>query len=873
MIYILITSFAAKAQLIADFEMRDLSGNPVTAGCIPNMIIQFTDLSTVNGTPLPYSSFPFFSHHWDFDYLTVSSNIQNPVYGFFTPDTFCITLTVTPDGINYDSVTKCIIVYSPPVVDMTMDTASGCNPLTVCFTDSSSSPGDSIVSWVWDFCDGALSTVQNPCHTFHRITQQNCYCVNLKVTDSNGCYSTKSFQNAVCVSTSPVADFISPSNYSCSPDTIVFNDLSSASGSSITLWEWDFGDGNNLSYNNFIPSVTHFYSSPGNFTVSLTVTDSNGCQDIVVKSSHVIIGQPVACFYTAFSSYDIGQPIYFYSCSAPASGLQEIWDFGDGSPLSTIPVHTYSDTGCYDVSLIVIDSSGCSDSITVAVCIGVGTPCYISFTGDTFSVCPPHLAGFTIPSCIGSIAIQSVLWSFGDGAYSVLPNPTHIYNRAGCFAVTLYIEFIDGTMDTLFADDYVCVGGATGNITFTPDSGCAPLDVCFDANSLGAISHYWICGDGAGGILTGTGDTACCTFNQNGIYYPAVVLTDSSNPPCSYILYSDVPVVVLNPDTIFSDFNAERDTACVNENVVFTDASSGGSVIAWDWDFGDGSSSAIQNPVYAYHNSGNYQIELSASGYANCLSFPVTKDIIISNGPQAEFTVSDTEGCEPLSINLLNQSLPGDTPITEFIWDFDDAVSVDDTSSPFIICVFGYGQYYVELVVVDSLGCTDTASAAIDVYTNPEPFLSQNGNVLSTDPSESYQWFLAGSPIAGAQNQTYEAVEDGNYFVMVTDINGCSGYSDTLNIVINGVNPIFQSVPIKVYPNPADDFITIEAEAETSFAVIKMQNVLSVMLLEFSEAISGNYKMQIDIHDFPAGIYFLHVKIENRTFVFKVSKK
>lgn len=180
-----------RGQCIANFGTYNLGNQPITEGCIPNMIIQFIDSSTWNGAPIPYSSISnggtYDSHHWEFNNVNNNtSSLRNPVFGFFDPGMYCITLTVTPDGINYCSDTVCITVFDPPVVGFVSDKTRGCNPLNVCFTDQSSSPGDVIVSWLWDFCDGAISYQQNPCHTFTLSPAQNCFCVTLIVTNSKG---------------------------------------------------------------------------------------------------------------------------------------------------------------------------------------------------------------------------------------------------------------------------------------------------------------------------------------------------------------------------------------------------------------------------------------------------------------------------------------------------------------------------------------------------------------------------------------------------------------------------------------------------------------------------------------------------------------
>src|SRR5688572_8617058 len=98
-VYVIVLAFGmvavnVKAQLVADFDPS------VTAGCIP-LVIQFSDESTYNGSPIVYYSTAngdaFNSHQWSFGCGSQTSTTQNPVYVYSTPGTCCITLTVTAD--------------------------------------------------------------------------------------------------------------------------------------------------------------------------------------------------------------------------------------------------------------------------------------------------------------------------------------------------------------------------------------------------------------------------------------------------------------------------------------------------------------------------------------------------------------------------------------------------------------------------------------------------------------------------------------------------------------------------------------------------------------------------------------------------------
>src|SRR5690606_11432054 len=81
--------------------------------------------------------------------------------------------------------------------------------------------------------------------------------------------------------------------------------------------------------------------------------------------------------------------------------------------------------------------------------------------------------------------------------------------------------------------------------------------------------------------------------------------------------------------------------------------------------------------------------------------------------------------------------------------------------------------------VVTTVGqCTDT-SDIITIHPLPAPVITQNGNVLSTDPQyASYQWYYGTQLITGATQSGYTYAAEGAYRVEVMDTNGCTGISE-----------------------------------------------------------------------------------------------
>ena len=152
--------------------------------------------------------------------------------------------------------------WGAPVAGFTGTPTSGCVPLTVAFTDTSTG---SPTSWSWTFGDGGTSTDKNPTHTY---TVAGTYTVTLTATNARGS-NVATRTNYITVSSVPVASFNGTPTSGPIPLTVVFTDASTGGP---TSWSWDFGDGGTSTLRN--PS--HTYTVAGNYTVNLTVTNNCG---------------------------------------------------------------------------------------------------------------------------------------------------------------------------------------------------------------------------------------------------------------------------------------------------------------------------------------------------------------------------------------------------------------------------------------------------------------------------------------------------------------------------------------------------------------------------------------------------------------------
>ncbi|WP_157822086.1 PKD domain-containing protein, partial [Salegentibacter salinarum] len=235
----------------------NFSLNP-NAGCETPLTVFFTDQSTLPD-----------SWYWEFGDGNTST-AQNPIHSYTTYGVFTVKLTVTDTISGCSSSTEKVITNYKLSSDFTSNTTFGCGPLTVDFADSSVGAE----SWNWDFGDGTTSTEQNPSHTY---TQPGTYTVAL-TTEGGSCSKTNTKTSYIQV-IGPDVDFSSDITEGCGPLTVAFTNNTIA-GSPAIGWLWDFGDGSTSTQQN----PAHEYTAEGIYTVSLTVSDLDGCSRTLTKT-------------------------------------------------------------------------------------------------------------------------------------------------------------------------------------------------------------------------------------------------------------------------------------------------------------------------------------------------------------------------------------------------------------------------------------------------------------------------------------------------------------------------------------------------------------------------------------------------------------
>lgn len=393
--------------------------------------------------------------------------------------------------------------------DFTMDKTGGCSPLTIRFTNLSSASSNAKFSW--DLGNGNMSSLKNPSAIY---LQEKTYTITLTVIDGA---QTSTRSKTITVYKKPVADFSSASAKVCLPAAAQFNSASTAGDGFINSYQWDFGDG--TTQQGYSNQMSHYYYNEQIATVSLTVTNSYGCQASVTKPNIVEILPRIDPQFTIDKSLlcSIDESIQLTNNSTGPGTLMYNWNFGDNTSSSQKnPTHQFNKKGVYPVSLTVSNTDGCSvTSFSSSV-----NAAYFNTDFTNQALCRQinfNSSSYLYPS--------NSFWQFGDGSstYSFY-NTSHTYATAGTYNVILINTYNytckDTVTKTIAVQDAV---NFNSDITM-PLSVCQGSSINFTEKSTAAPSLMnWDFGDGSS--YSTTYNSVSHVYNQPGTYTVKLVNT------------------------------------------------------------------------------------------------------------------------------------------------------------------------------------------------------------------------------------------------------------------------------------------------------------------------------------------------------------
>jgi PKD repeat protein len=235
--------------------------------------------------------------------------------------------------------------------------------------------------------------------------------------------------------------------------------------------------------------------------------------------------------------------------------------------------------------------------------------------------------------------------------------------------------------------------------------------------------------------------------------------------------------------------------------------------------------------------------------------------------PVAAFSSVSQTICPGSCTNFINQSFFA----ANYQWSFPGGIPDTSTEvNPQTICYANPGSYDVQLIASNPNGSdTILLPGFITILPAPPPQgITQSGDTLFANAGgASYQWYYNGSIISGATNYFYLATFNGDYNVLVTDSNGCGTEAAIFNVLTDVYSGSSLESIFTIYPNPARNFVTIEAQQIFEQGIISLSNIQGQMIIEkFYLNFSEKKSVQLDLSMIPSGMYFLEINNSEKTF-------
>jgi PKD repeat protein len=705
-----------------------------------------------------------------------------------------------------DNSAMTTVPYWPnPVSSFTQ--ADSCLGDNMSFTNTSTITSGSITSTDWKFGDGNTSTTTSPTHMY---ASSGTYNVTISSTSNHGCKDT--VVRSVNVLTELMAGSITGDSSICyNTASGMISEVTGASGSAGTYqYQWQ-SSANNSTWANVSGATSASYS-PGVLTSTTyfrrAVTTDVGCGPSYTSSVKVTVYDDVAagtigtnqtiCYNTTPSS--IGQTTtptggdgtWTYQWEESTNGTT--WANVAGATTTTYAPGALKTTTYY--RLVATGGKSCGTVTSNMVTITVYDDLTAGVVGNDHSVCPQSPA---------DAITQTVAPTGGDGTYTYQwqESTDRITWTNVSGATSADFNSTTGiTVRTYYRRNTTSGSGCGTVATNDVNVSIAPLPVssfivanhCFN-DVMPVTNNSSVATGSLTGFLWDFGDSNTSTARIPAHIYSSSGLKTVKLKVTTNIGCVDSSTNVVNVSNVPTPaFSTVYD--CDAESMRFKNATSVncGKISAFYWEFGDGTTSTLQNPTHKYTSSGTYSVKFKIflpGGFEDS----TTRSIVIADRAGSDFTADDE--CFGDSVRFVNSS----TNATAYLWDFDD----NNTSSlenpvHFYRVV---GTYDVQLVAVDGNGCNDTTVKAVTVKVKPSVYFTGDDRCVDesvpfingTLYAHSYVWTFGDGTSSTSSATTFNKAysNDGTFTTKLVAYNN------------NGCRDSFSS-NIVVHPNPVAGF-------------------------------------------------------------------
>ncbi|HRI26914.1 MAG TPA: PKD domain-containing protein [Chitinophagales bacterium] len=615
-------------------------------------------------------------------------------------------------------------------------------------------------NFVWDFGDGSpLVFVPDTSPQNHTFNEPGFYVVKITGTfpNANPIPPLCNYMSYSVVEIPLKADFdlISP----CLGTATQFTDRSRTSvNTTITSWNWDFGDGNSATDAN----PAHIFPASGNYEVTLTISDGF-CTSTITKT------------VTIYDLPDAGFTIPSQICQATAANfipdanpnaITWDWDFGNGATVSApAPDQTYLQDGNYTVQLAVTDNRGCtntgSQTITVLpVSNGAISPAALTACeGQTITLTAPAGAGYLWNNNITTPTLAAAQ----TGSYTVT-----VTQANGCTFNTPPVQL-----------NFAPLPPAGITPPTSPANLCPGATLNLNANAGTGYAYAWSTGQNASGITIPYASVPASGLTVT------VTVTDSQTGCTNVSLPVNINAINLPPPAINPNFPADLQL-CEGETLTLTATHPTLSNFTWN-------NGAAGNAI-TVSAAGNYAVVVTdANGCTNAAGVSVG---VNEGGDMAPIPVGCYDYCELQPFSVPNV-------FSGYQWLLNGAPIAGANSHTFVPPQTG--NYQLQITTV--WGCQDTSDmlslnltdcleclvSAAFTHTLSCSTIQLNSAGASGNGALSYSWDFGDGNTSTTPSPSHSYATSGNYTVCLTvtnlaaDGDTCTNSTCT-DIVINGAD-------------------------------------------------------------------------------------
>jgi hypothetical protein len=415
----------------------------------------------------------------------------------------------------------------------------------------------------------------------------------------------------------------------------------------------------------------------------------------------------------------------------------------------------------------------------------------------------------------------------------------------------------------------------TVNIPPTVNAG-KDIYTCLSASSVDIVgtqagyptNPLWVTLNGSGSFIDPTSLSTKYIPSAADLAAKSIIISLTTNDPVGpcFAAYDDVNVIFKDSNVTFT--SVVQNIYCDSMEIKFVnDSNNVGYTYAWD--FGDGFFSNIANPTHTYNYTGSINVSLVASGPGGCVENVNNTFNINSVKPRADFVVNNLNQClNDNSFELNNASQDASVGyINNVKWDFGDNTN-STANIPANKTYNKAGNYNIKLVVSTTNGCQDSIVKGVNVLQSPEkPTVTVfDGKVLISSSLIANHWYYSNIEIPGAINKYYATSKFGVYKLRVDSTNGCSNFSDDIDLKYTSKTENVTNDKFKIYPNPTKGLFNIESQLDLNYSIYDYSG---------KEIITGKKDGNIqllDLSNFNSGIYLIKLFNNQEQFISKIIK-